>query len=458
MNASRPAAAALSLRADAHEVETLAAYVARLVHDWCRLLSVLAGLLLLLFIPLDYLLVPRALFAEILVTRLVVVAIVFATYGVMRVTRPGRKSFAFSHFLAVLVGTMVAIFTTVTGGFDSPYYAAFNLIIVAINLVLPWGLVHTFLNTALLVGLYVGFNLALPQDSPVSFTAVLNNMTFIACTAVFAVVGSRLKQRLTTEEFSVRKALRKARDTLWAEMGLAKQIQAALLPSVGTFGDCEFAALMLPAEEIGGDYYDRIETPHGERWVAIGDVTGHGVESGLVMMMAQTSLMTAVTSTPGLAPSAALARVNATVFENIRRMKANRCMTITALRIDADRVVYAGQHQDLVIWRARTREVEVVATTGTWLGLVPSIDGALADAELALGPGDVLLLFTDGITEADDASGAMFGIDRLVEVFRRHADGEVSALVQEIVDAAVNHTLVQRDDATVVALKRRATA
>lgn len=127
------------------------------------------------------------------------------------------------------------------------------MIIVAINLVLPWGLVHTLINTTVLVGLYVGFNLALPQDTPPSFAAVLNNLTFIGCTAVFAIVGSRLKQRLTTEKFAVRQALRKARDTLWAEMGLAKQIQTALLPSVGTFGDYEFAALTTPADEVGGD-------------------------------------------------------------------------------------------------------------------------------------------------------------------------------------------------------------
>lgn len=96
--------------------ETLGGYVAGLVHDWCKILSVLAGGLLIMFIPLDYLLFPRDQFTEILVTRLIVVAVVFTTYGVMRVTPPGRASYAFSHFLAVLVGTMVAVFTTFTGG------------------------------------------------------------------------------------------------------------------------------------------------------------------------------------------------------------------------------------------------------------------------------------------------------------------------------------------------------
>jgi len=440
----------------AREAETLGEYVAVLVHAWCRLLSGLAGLMLLLFIPIDYLLIPTELFPQVLATRLVVVAIVFGTFGVMSVTRPGRMSYAASHFLAVLVGTMVAIFTTFTGGFVSPYYAAFNLIIVAINLVLPWGLFHTVLNTTLLVGLYVGFNLALPQEEPPAFAAMLNNMTFIACTSVFAIVGSVLRQRLTAEEFSLRMALRNTRDELWAEMGLAKQIQSALLPSVTTLRSYDVAALMVPAEEVGGDYYDCIETSHGECWVAIGDVTGHGVESGLVSMMAQTSLLTAVTSTPGLSPSAALARVNTTLFANMQRMGARLYMTFTALRLEPDRVVYAGQHQDILIWRARTREVETIQITGTWLGLVPSIDDALRDAEIALDADDVLLLVTDGITEADDPQHGMFGAVRLVDVFRAHAAGDLATLVKAIVREAIGDSNVHRDDATVVALRRRA--
>lgn len=447
---------AADLTPRAREAGTLDEYIATLVHAWCRLLSVLAGGLLLLFIPIDYLLFPTELFPQVLATRLIVVAIVFATYAVMRVTRPGRASYAFSHFLAALVGTMVAIFTTFTGGFESPYYAAFNLIIVAINLVLPWGLVHTILNTALLVALYVGFNLALPQDAPPAFAGLLNNLTFIACTSVFAVVGSALRQRLTAEEFSLRMALRDARDELWAEMGLAKQIQSALLPSITTLGNYDVAARMVPAEEVGGDYYDCIETTHGVRWVAIGDVTGHGVESGLISMMAQTSLLTAVNSTPALTPSEALVRVNATLFENMQRMQARLYMTFTALRVEPDRVVFAGQHQDILVWRARTREVETIQITGTWLGLARSIEDALCDAEIVLDPDDVLLLVTDGITEADHASGEMFGVRALADVFRTHAAGDLRTLVDTIVRAAVGEGNAHPDDATVVALKRRA--
>jgi serine phosphatase RsbU (regulator of sigma subunit) len=136
-------------------------------------------------------------------------------------------------------------------------------------------------------------------------------------------------------------------------------------------------------------------------------------------------------------------------------MNARCYMTMTALRLEPDRVVYAGLHQDLLVWRARTGEVETASTTGTWLGLVPSLEGALDDAELALEPGDVLLLFSDGITEADDASRTMFGQDRLVDLFGRHAGGDLGILVEVLVNAALSHSDVQEDDVTVVALKRR---
>ena len=60
---------------------------------------------------------------------------------------------------------------------------------------------------------------------------------------------------------------------------------------------------MLPAKEVGGDYYDIIETDAGDRWVAIGDVAGHGVDSGLIMMMAQASIMTVIKGNPARSPS-----------------------------------------------------------------------------------------------------------------------------------------------------------
>jgi hypothetical protein len=112
---------------------------------------------------------------------------------------------------------------------------------------------------------------------------------------------------------------------LWGEMELAKRIQTALLPSdeeIYSIGSREMgryyvAAKMLPAEEVGGDYYDVIENQAGEGWIAIGDVTGHGVESGLIMMMTQTSIYSLVNNTSGNNPSTILSAVNGIIKKNI---------------------------------------------------------------------------------------------------------------------------------------------
>jgi serine phosphatase RsbU (regulator of sigma subunit) len=129
-------------------------------------------------------------------------------------------------------------------------------------------------------------------------------------------------------------------------------------------------------------------------------------------------------------------------------------MTMTALRLDADKIVFAGQHQDLMIHRTAKRSVEVVISRGTWLGIVDDLDGLLEDAELRLGIGDVLLLYTDGVTEAASKSGEMFGDGRLKDALEKHAQLEVGRLVERLADEVSRYTAKQSDDVTIVAVRR----
>ena len=136
-------------------------------------------------------------------------------------------------------------------------------------------------------------------------------------------------------------------------------------------------------------------------------------------------------------------------------------MTISALRLDGGRVRHAGLHQDMLVYRAATGQVEVIETRGVWLGLVDDARPLLEDSSFELKEGDVLLLFTDGLIEARREE-VKRGQSALVESFRRlAAEGKPArAMVQEILDSAAGRgageggAAPQADDMTVLVARR----
>lgn len=212
---------------------------------------------------------------------------------------------------------------------------------------------------------------------------------------------------------------------------------------------------MHPAEEVGGDYYDFIETRFGERWVAIGDVSGHGVESGLVMMMTRTAIASLVEDVPNRSPRDVFVRTNGIIRENISRLGSMRYMTLNIIRLLPDRLVVSGKHQDLLLWRAATRTVETVVNKGTWIGAFDDVESGTDTQEVLLGVGDQLLLFTDGITEAMNGANEMFGQDRLTELFaQRASDPNPADALHAIIAAVKRFHARQDDDLTLVLLRR----
>lgn len=206
---------------------------------------------------------------------------------------------------------------------------------------------------------------------------------------------------------------------LWSEMDLARKVQTVLLPDAADFSGYDVAAFMLPAANVGGDYYDYFRLGDAQ-WLLVGDVSGHGVSSGLIMMMAQTAVRatTHTLSRRGVepAPSEVLALVNAAIRSNLEKIGHGQYMTVTALRLERDGVRYAGLHQDILVYRRATRRLERVETDGVWVGLLDDITPFLRDARLELASGDVLLLHTDGLTEARH-EGRMLGLEALERAF-----------------------------------------
>jgi serine phosphatase RsbU (regulator of sigma subunit) len=256
-----------------------------------------------------------------------------------------------------------------------------------------------------------------------------------------------LEQRVAERTAELGRAL----DALWGEMKLARRIQEALVPSDPAIPGCDVAASMRPAEEVGGDYYDVIHTKEHE-WILIGDVSGHGVPAGLIMMMCQTAVRTALERDPGIMPDRLLVLVNAVLTQNIRQLGEDKYMTITALRRDSSGSIwFAGAHQDIFIYRADTDDVETFETAGLWLGLRPDAEGAFTMQEFRLAPRDILVLHTDGVTEAV-RDGAMFDTGGMRRTLATAKDKTAKQVLDGLLQALEGFEL--KDDATLLVIRQ----
>ena len=446
--------AALTAPSEVRDQAELRGYINDLAHRWSMTLSALAFTLVPAFFLLDYMMVPPEMLGRFALYRGLATLVPVAQLYVLRTTKPSNRSIIHGYVLTLVTAGAIALMTTSLGGFNSTYYAGLNLVILAIVVLLPWGFLHSAANSAIVLGLYIGLNLLFPSPEKIHVNLLFNNLYFLVATGIIAVAINVVKQNLIEQEFWGRSKLSAARDALWGEMELAKQIQTALLPRVDRVPGYRVAARMIPTDEVGGDYYDILQTAAGETWLAIGDVSGHGVASGLIMMMTQTSIFATVDRTTGYMPSRVLELVNSVIKQNISRLRTDRYMTICVARLDQGKMTFAGKHQDILIWRSKNQSVETVPTTGTWLGIVDDLAGKLKDASVEIAEGDAVLLFTDGITEAMSPAGEMFGQDRLSAVLGRHGGLEAEQILNGVLADVNSFQGQQADDITLVVLKR----
>jgi serine phosphatase RsbU (regulator of sigma subunit) len=265
----------------------------------------------------------------------------------------------------------------------------------------------------------------------------------IALLRLYAGLERRVAQR-TLE-------LARANEALWGEMKLARKIQEALVPAEPALAGCEVAASMKPADEVGGDYYDVIQA-HGREWILIGDVSGHGVPAGLIMMMCQTAVRTALERDAELTPDRLLVLVNSVLTQNIHQLGEDKYMTISALRRDPDGTIsFAGAHQDIFVYRADTDDVETFETAGLWLGIKANAEGSFTTRELRLGAGDALVLHTDGVTEAS-RDGLLFEPEGMRRVLRSAKGKTARQILDGVLGALDGFEL--KDDATLLVVRQ----
>ncbi|MCW5803037.1 MAG: SpoIIE family protein phosphatase [Deltaproteobacteria bacterium] len=235
------------------------------------------------------------------------------------------------------------------------------------------------------------------------------------------------------------------------EVEIANRLQTSILPRMPKVDGLEIAAVMAPATEVGGDYYDVLPV-EGGCWLGIGDVAGHGLTSGLVMLQTQSAVSALVEQDPAAGPRDVLVGLNSVLYENIRkRLGIDEHMTMSLVRYHRDgRLVFAGAHEDILIWRAATKTCELVPTPGTWLGIRSDIRKATVESSCQLQPGDVLVLYTDGLIEAMNAQREQFGTERLVSAVAGARDQPVQGICDHVMTKVRAWSDVQADDITLV--------
>ena len=264
-----------------------------------------------------------------------------------------------------------------------------------------------------------------------------------------AVKAAQLSEALV-EEATRRERAEQAR--MAQELEIAARIQTAILPRHQLVEGLEVATTMLPAAEVGGDYFDILPF-QGGCWLGIGDVAGHGLPTGIVMLMIQSLFAAAVHGKPDMSPGEAWQVVNAVLTDNVRhRLQQDEHATLSLIRYKREgNLAIAGAHEDLLVWRRAQGRCELVPTPGIWAGIrehVPKLDQEVVECRLE--PGDVLLLYTDGIIEARHSSGEEFGVQRLQATLAELSECPVHEIRDQLMRRVTSWMHEQADDLTLV--------
>jgi phosphoserine phosphatase RsbU/P len=244
-----------------------------------------------------------------------------------------------------------------------------------------------------------------------------------------------------------------------AELNVTRRLQKMLMPAdaeLDAIAGLEIAGFMEPAAEVGGDYYDVIQHD-GKVSISIGDVTGHGLESGMVMIMAQMAVRTLLVN--GEMNSAKfLNSVNRALYENTKRMRSPKNMSLALLEYKAGDLYLTGQHEELIVVR-QNGQLEHIDTLdlGFPLALEADISPFIAEIKVHLYSGDIAVLYTDGVSEAMNTQNSQYGLEKMYDVLKHHRDRSAQEIRQAVIADLMKHIGNQKvfDDITLLVMKQK---
>jgi ketosteroid isomerase-like protein len=255
--------------------------------------------------------------------------------------------------------------------------------------------------------------------------------------------GQRLEQEI------------RERERVEQELQVARRIQHASLPKeVPTLEGWQISPYYRPAREVGGDFYDFHLLSDGRLGLVVGDATGKGMPAALVMSTTCGMLQLAARAWGSSSPSEVLVQVNETLLARIPPNMFVTCF-YSILDPSSGRLVYANAGHDLP-YLHRNDDAEELRARGMPLGLMPGM--SYEEKEIVLEAGESVLFYSDGLVEAHDPEGEMFGFPRLRALVAEHAEeGSLGTFLLEELYSFVGKSWEQEDDITLLTLRRSRT-
>jgi len=281
-------------------------------------------------------------------------------------------------------------------------------------------------------------------DSP-THSATFNAEHLNILTTLASVASIRVENASLLEE-------RINRERMERELELATEIQQRFQPSAPPKIDgYQFQGISFSCYEIGGDYYDFIQRADGKMMVALGDVSGKGTAAALLMSSLHAAIHAQVTSDRALGDT--VASINTYLAENT---PANRFVTLFIAELDPATGIFnfinAGHNPPLIGRSDGT--VEQLSSGGFPLGIIPNAEYEVGQTHLA--EGDVLVVYSDGVSEANNIREEEFGMNRLIDVVKNNVNASAAGIRDKVESAlsAFTGTAPANDDITLVIVKR----
>ncbi len=269
--------------------------------------------------------------------------------------------------------------------------------------------------------------------------------------ASIALIAHLLELQLESEKMT---AERIAQAKLRAELDLTASIQLQLLPKkLPAIAGLDIHAHSRPAEQVGGDFYTFTTHSTGHLVLTIGDVSGKGLPAALLMTMTRTVLHGVARFIPLLHPKAVLSRVNEDLYEDLTEVGMFVTMFASCYDPATRELTYANAGHSPVIYCPVDGHAHILKADGPAIGVLPLTQSE--NMVLSFGTGDILVLASDGLNEAHNSSGELFGFERLrtlIEELRHRSAKEIAETLFERITCFATGC-DQFDDQTLIVVK-----